>query len=56
MIDMELAGEIRDASPDKGLRQVVRADPARVKRIEVDDEGILKGINFPSELPGKPES
>lgn len=50
VFDLELSLEIRGASPDQGLRQVVRADPDRVCRIEVDDEGILRGVNRPSDL------
>lgn len=50
LFDLELCLEIREASPDQGLRQVVRADPDRVCRIEVEDEGVVRGVNRPSDL------
>lgn len=50
LIDLALAHEIRSAPPGQGLRAVVRADPDRVCRLEVTDEGILKGVNRPSDL------
>lgn len=49
LIDMALAGEIRNASPDLGLRQVVRADPSRVTRLAVVDPGVLRGVNRPDQ-------
>ena len=48
-----LLKEVRTASPDQGLRQVVRADPCRVRRLAVEDPGILKGVNRPGDLPGR---
>jgi len=50
LIDASLIPEIRKASPDQGLREVVRADPGRVRRLAVKDEGVLKGINTPDDL------
>jgi CTP:molybdopterin cytidylyltransferase MocA len=50
LLDLSLAREIRSAPPGQGLRAVVRADPGRVCRLEVNDEGILKGVNRPSDL------
>jgi molybdenum cofactor cytidylyltransferase len=52
LIDMALLPEVRAASPDQGLRQVVRADPGRVLRLAVEDPGILQGINRPEDLAG----
>lgn len=51
LIDRILESEIRAASPDQGLRQVVRKDPSRVHRLSFDDKGILKGMNRPEDLP-----
>jgi molybdenum cofactor cytidylyltransferase len=52
LIDLSLLDEIRAALPEEGLRQVVRADPGRVERVEVEDTGVLKGMNSPSDLEG----
>jgi molybdenum cofactor cytidylyltransferase len=54
LIRISLAREIRGASPKEGLRQVVRRDRARVLRLEVNDPGILRGINRPGDLEGAP--
>jgi len=55
LISTDLGCEIRAASLDQGLRQVIRAEPERVHRLEVKDRGILDGINTPSDLAGRPE-
>jgi CTP:molybdopterin cytidylyltransferase MocA len=51
LMDLILNEEIRAASPSLGLRQVVRADPDRIFFFSVDDPGVLKGVNHPSDLP-----
>jgi CTP:molybdopterin cytidylyltransferase MocA len=50
LIDASLIPEIRAASLDRGLRQVVRAEPGRVRRLDVKDEGVIKGVNTPEDL------
>jgi CTP:molybdopterin cytidylyltransferase MocA len=54
LIHMSLAKEIKLASPEKGLREVVRRDPDRVRRLSVEDPGVVKGINCPSDLESEP--
>ncbi|MFH2001012.1 MAG: sigma-70 family RNA polymerase sigma factor [Planctomycetota bacterium] len=50
LIDRILDGEICNASPEQGLREVVRKDRARVLRLPVEDGGILRGFNRPEDL------
>ncbi len=39
-----------DEAPD-GARSVVRADPARVVRLDVDDRGVVADVDTPEALP-----
>ena len=41
--------ELRSADPDVGARAVVRADPARVRDVEVDDPGVTIDIDTPED-------
>lgn len=42
-------GELRTADPAVGARAVVRADPARVRDVEVDDPGVIVDIDTPED-------
>lgn len=41
--------ELRAADPNVGARAVVRADPARVRDVEVDDPGVTVDIDTPDD-------
>jgi molybdenum cofactor cytidylyltransferase len=41
----------RCASEPDGARTVVRADPARVDRVAVDDEAVARDVDVPEDLP-----
>jgi molybdenum cofactor cytidylyltransferase len=42
--------ELRRADPSVGAKAVVRADPARVRNVDVDDPGVLADIDTPQEF------
>ena len=41
--------EVRRANPDVGAKEVVRADPGRVLDLEVEDPGVLRDVDRPSD-------
>jgi molybdenum cofactor cytidylyltransferase len=41
--------ELRAADPHVGARAVVRADPARVRDVEVNDRGVTLDIDTPED-------
>lgn len=44
-----LFGVLRNADPALGARAVIRADPSRVRNLEVDDPGAVRDIDLPDE-------
>jgi molybdenum cofactor cytidylyltransferase len=40
---------LRNADPALGARAVIRADPSRVRNLEVDDPGVVRDIDLPDE-------
>ena len=45
----QVFAELLAADPATGAREVVRADPSRVKNIEVDDPGVLFDVDTPDD-------
>lgn len=44
--------ELRTGPAEEGARWVVRRDPTRVLRLEVDDPGVRRNLNAPEDLAG----
>ena len=43
---------LRSADPALGARAVLRQDPSRVRNVEVDDPGVLRDFDWPTEYRG----
>jgi molybdenum cofactor cytidylyltransferase len=43
---------LRNADPEMGARAVLRQDPSRVRDLEVDDPGVLRDFDWPTEYRG----
>jgi CTP:molybdopterin cytidylyltransferase MocA len=43
---------LRSADPAMGARAVIHQDPSRVRNLEVDDAGVLRDIDLPTEYRG----
>lgn len=41
--------ELRLADPAAGARAVLRADPSRVRNVDVDDPGVLRDVDYPAD-------
>lgn len=49
LIDLKYRGEVLALDPSDGLRQLMRAHPAEVREVEVDDAGILRDLDTPED-------
>ena len=43
---------LRNADPEVGARAVVHQDPSRVRNLEVDDPGVLRDFDWPTDYRG----
>jgi molybdenum cofactor cytidylyltransferase len=49
LIDLKYRDEVLGLDPADGLRQLMRAHPADIREIEVDDPGILRDLDTPED-------